>query len=59
MSIQTVEAAAKAYADAYAKLRDEVKAAQQAGVPDSAIARAADITRQPSPDGLRRQTTSK
>ncbi len=46
MSVQTLEAAAAAYADARTRLQDEVRAAQQAGVPDAAIARAAGVSRQ-------------
>lgn len=44
-SIPAVEAAAKAYADAYDHLRDQVNQAQANGVPDAAIARAAGVSR--------------
>lgn len=46
MSLQSVTAAAKGYEDAYAALRASVVEAQDAGVPDAAIARAANVTRQ-------------
>lgn len=46
MSVQEVQAAAEAAAAAQQRLRDAVTAAQVAGVPDAAIARAAGVSRQ-------------
>lgn len=46
MSIQSVEAAAADLEAARQRLLDQVQAAQTAGVPDAAIARAAGVSRQ-------------
>lgn len=46
MSIQDVQAAAEAVTDAQQQLREAVAAAQAAGVPDAAVARAAGVSRQ-------------
>lgn len=45
MSIQSVEAAAIAYREAYEALKAEVVAAQDAGVSIAKVARAADVNR--------------
>jgi len=46
MSIQSVEAAAADLEAARQRLLDQIRAAQTAGVPDAAIARAAKVSRQ-------------
>lgn len=45
MSIQSVAAAAADYAASRERLLEQVRAAQEAGVPDAAIARAAGVSR--------------
>ena len=45
MSLHTVEAAAQAHTEAYEALKREIQAAQDNGVPDAAIARAAGVSR--------------
>lgn len=46
MSVQSVAAAADRLEAARADLAEQVRAAQEAGVPDAAIARAARVSRQ-------------